>query len=288
MVSIHIVAYKKPQHLINCVASILQTVKQHSFEILVLECGNDPAGQEVFREWLPAQPVIRYITDQGNLGLAAGLNYLSTVQHPSTRYIVELNDDMFFGPQALDTLVQALQTDPQLGVACCQLVNGELYDRLTPRVEDVQDFAKRYPGAAEPGIAYGGSNMPWLMSRTFYEQLRQVDVWVPALPGNRFPGIWDEGIDPMLTGWCADWDIHNRITACGRSVAVVDGIAAYHYDHCSCSELDAAQPGWQQVAVENYIAKYGPLADMRVYGMSSKGLPVVKRPYGQLSVGSRP
>jgi len=277
MVSIHIVSYNNSRHTINAVHSILRTAKP-PYEVLVLECGDNEENKQVFREWMRESGTdsVRYVDSMGNLGFSGGCNYLAEIQNPQTTFVVELNNDMFFAPSALENLQLALEGDPALGAACCSLTSG-LYSRTNPSTQDVLDFGKRYamvpPRAA---VSYGGSNVPWMMSIGFFQQLRVMDVFAPALPFNKFKGVWDESIDPHLAAWCADWDVHNRILACGKQVAVLGNALAYHYEHCSIDSF--SDTSWQKASVENYILKYGPIADMRQYGMHSKGLPCIRKP----------
>lgn len=274
MISVHIVSYNKSGHAINAVQSVLnQKLGYGRYEILLLECGSDLANIRKFWEYFNSlRPIdslsIRYFCGLGNLGLSAGLNFLGHVSHTDTTYIVQLNEDMFFAPNAVENLIAALQSNPSLGLACSNMINGGLYDRSEPKVEDVEDFARRYTDSEPMKLGMDASNLPWAISINFYRALSTFDVWTTPHRFNKYPGIWDESIDPFGMGWSADWDIHNRVIGIGRHPAIVENAHVYHYDHTSGSFLDQNIPDWTWSATTNYKTKYGSF---------EKGLPIVRR-----------
>jgi GT2 family glycosyltransferase len=278
MISVHIVSYNNSLHTINAVRSVFQTVQESPVEVLVIECGSLLENQIFFEDYRRRDKDVRlkYISNMGNLGLAGGLNYLASIQSPHTKYVVELNNDMFFGPGALDKMMQAAQ-DPTIGLVGCTLICTG-FDRRNPKKADVDSFASTHASDNNPPKpAFGASNLPWLLPIDFFNELKDRDAWDPPVKLNRYPGIWDEVMDPYLTGWCADWDVHNRVLACGRQVVVLENAFAYHYDHCSIESL-GEDTSWQKPAVRNYILKYGHKADMYQFGMGSKGIPMVRKP----------
>lgn len=265
MISIHIVSYNKPRFAINTVQSILnQKLGFGKYEIFVLECGDWVTHAPVINEYLDKlllneSDSIFWFGNVGNLGLAGGLNYLHLQQTRSVDYIVEMNEDMLFAPFAIENMVAALESDPKIGLACANLVNGGLgYDRHNPKPEDVDDFAKRYTDKEPSKLNYNGSNLPYAIRESFYQELASFDVWNDAaLPFNTYDGIWDESIDPYKVGWYADWDIYQRVIGLGKEKVIVENAHCYHYDHCSGADLDAALPTWTVIPKQNFILKYG-------------------------------
>lgn len=277
MISVHIVSYNNAKHTINAVDSALRN-SNIEVQVLVLENGSNQQEIETFLKWksLIKDPRIRYFHGIGNLGFSGGVNFLAAARSPEATHIVEMNNDMIFGTYSLGRMFSVLELNPTIGVVCATLTNGGLYDRAYPTLAHVGDFLIRTnQPMADKTIPIGGSNVPWMMSVDFFEQLRLVDVFDPPLPFNKYPGVWDESIDPKLAAWCADWDVHNRILHTGKQVAVLPGAKVYHYEHCSIDSL--GDSSWQQFAVANYVLKYGPRGNMNQFGMESKGLPMIKK-----------
>jgi GT2 family glycosyltransferase len=261
MISIRIVSYNKSHHLLNAVKSISQSYIEVPYEILIFEGGTNKENQRFFLGIWDELRLnhIKYFCGLGNFGLAKGLNFLHTKSHKDTKYIVEANEDMFFHPLALYNLLNALQGNPTLGLACSLMTNGGLYPKTNPQPQDLDDFTNRNKTLPEFKLGFGASNMPWMMTKEFYEELRTVDVWSdrPPLFLNEYPGIWDESIDTVM-GWYVDHDLHNRARSI-KQVAIVGNALVYHYDHCSGEELDKSTPGWTKRSSRNYYYKWGGL-----------------------------
>jgi GT2 family glycosyltransferase len=265
MLSIRIVSFNKTPHLINAVTSILHSQLDIPFEILVFEGGDDIQNQAKFMIHMGGNQDgsfcrdnrISYFCNMGNFGLAKGLNFLHTQSSKETKYIVELNEDMFFHPMALQNLVKACRFCANIGLFSSQMQNGSFYPQMEPQLSHIADFADRNKSLPEFKLGLGASNLPWCMSIDFYNQLRMVDVWndTQPLPFNAYPGIWDESIDHRA-GWVADWCVHNRARSI-KEVAIVENALVYHYDHCSGNELDKANPTWTHTPVSNYVIKWG-------------------------------
>lgn len=258
MISFHIVSYNKTKHLINAVESI-RNQENLDYEILILECGDDQDNIKAFlryRDGLEDEDKILYFPN-GNLGLAGGLNWLHTIQNSATRYIVEMNEDMFFDLDCIHKMVERLN-DSSIGLVCANLVEGGLFDKLNPRTVDLHKFYQ----TPLHETSYIEPHLPYVLTEWFYEKLSHFDVWSNQmpLPFNKYGGIWDESIDPFNIGWHADWDIYQRVVGLGKKIVIQEDAWAYHYGSCSGGPLNAANPLAVKVSQCNYQLKYGTIS----------------------------
>ena len=279
-------SYNKSVHACNAVYSILRySPRDLEPTIQLLECGESLENINWFLKALPGLAplyqgnrmffgdVLRYHCGMGNLGFSDGFNYCASRGEPADAYIM-LNEDMFFGPHCVEELILGLRDN--IGLACCNLTNGGLFDRRNPKLTDVEDFASANR-AHYPHTEVKGANPPWIVTRKLWETLSQHDVWEDCcLPLNRYPGAMDAAIDPYRVGWYADWDFFNRVRSLGLNTVVVESAHCYHYSNSSGSEKDERYPGWRQIPIINYGVKYGVF--ILVENMGLKELPVIKKP----------
>lgn len=259
-ISIQIISYNHPEHAANAVYSCFLNEHDFDFEILILENGNKSNNKEILfsllkQKGLANDPRIRYFEGYSNLGFADGFNFLS--QQARYDYFVQLNEDMYFSTYALELLLKALQSDPRIGIACCSLTNGGMYDKLNPKLEDVENFSSRHSGALEENMSLACfSNPPWIVHKDLWWKLASFDVFEEGLTDNLYKGALDAGLD-RLCGWTVDWSYFRRIEALGYLTIGVSNSYAYHYDHLSGSELDVSTKGtWTQLPVIRYVMKF--------------------------------
>jgi len=265
MVSIHIVGYNRDRVSINAILSAaLHTADP--FEILFLENGPDEEGfqrilecpevrEAVAARGLNMELVIKVLRmrnhgeqDVRNFGLAAGLNTLYSFRNPATTHILQMHADMILFPNTISLLVKALE-NPQIGIACPRVwASLPGIDRLNPSVADV------YASIPEGGTPIGLVGFPMMMTPTFLEELRTVDVWFDKKPlfCNRTRGCFDEAIDPSPAhaAFIAE-DVCIRASMTRKRAMIVQEASCFHYNAAIELEKESQQ------AKANFIQKYG-------------------------------
>ncbi len=279
MNSIQIVGYNNPKVTANAVLSTLLYAPK-PFEVLVLENGSgeavhglleilNPICPKIFDERGLGPETVKFVHSGVNHGYSGGHNFLGTLMDPNTKFIFTLNNDMFFTPGSFEVLL-ATMSNPEIGLACCTLINGTHFNKDAPTVEDIYAFAHFAEPLKPSGKLATDSNQPYVIRAETWAKLCGVDVWEDkVLSFNQHCGPYDESIDPHLGGWYADWDFYNRLQSLGLKTVVVQDALGYHYDHTTLRIFDSNIPGWVDKAAKNYKAKYGQL---------EKNLPVVKKP----------
>ena len=118
--SIIIINYKSPHHVINCISSIYNETQKYSFEVIVVD--ND-SGDESEQRILNNFPEIKWIQSGYNAGFARANNI--GIKHATGNYILILNADTFITDNALDKTVDLFKSKID-AVACgVQLLNSD-------------------------------------------------------------------------------------------------------------------------------------------------------------------
>jgi GT2 family glycosyltransferase len=116
--SIVIVNWNTRQLLLDCVASIYQTVHRPSFEIFVVDNGSTDGSVEAVSR---AHSAVRIIANTTNLGFARANNL--ALMKMSGRYAVLLNSDTILKESALDAMFDFMEGHPGAGMCGPQLLN---------------------------------------------------------------------------------------------------------------------------------------------------------------------
>lgn len=105
--SVLIVAYNSADLISDCILAIGPASTQHSHEILLVDNGDGSTEALVAANF----PYVRIIPSRGNIGFAAGNNWLA--RHASSDLYLLLNPDMALAPGAIDALVEASEKRPE-------------------------------------------------------------------------------------------------------------------------------------------------------------------------------
>lgn len=214
-VSAVIVAKDAREDVLACLASLERSTGPDHETIVV----DDGSGDGTAGAVRAAHPAVRVVELPHNQGLVAGRN--AALPLVRGRYVLMLDADTEVRPDAIATLVGALERDPRIGLVGPRLVfpDGEL-----------QLSCRRYPSALLPLLRRG----PWaridqdprvhrvhLMKDFDHASARPV-VWVlgaaqlwradlPALIGEydrRISSYGGEDIDWCLRVWRAGLEVH--------------------------------------------------------------------------------
>lgn len=119
-ISIVVVSFNTKELVLDCLASVYQTIIGISFEVwLVDNNSTDGTVEAVGKQY----PDVTMITNKENLGFAAANN--QAFKRMNGRYAFLLNSDVVLTDGAVSELYDFMEATPDAGMACGQLLNRD-------------------------------------------------------------------------------------------------------------------------------------------------------------------
>ena len=118
-VSIIIVNWSTRNLLRNCLDSIYKTVRDITYEIIVIDNGSSDGSVEMLREKFPG---VKVIENRENRGFGAANNQGFRVM--TGRYALLLNTDTILTENAVHELFSFMEAHPEAAMACGQLLHA--------------------------------------------------------------------------------------------------------------------------------------------------------------------
>jgi len=118
--SIVIINWNTKKLLLDCLASVFETVKDVSIEIWLVDNASIDGSVEAVRELYPS---VNIIQNQKNVGFAAANNQAFTKIRG--RYALLLNTDTVMTEGAVETIYNFMEHQTDVGMACGQLMNKD-------------------------------------------------------------------------------------------------------------------------------------------------------------------
>jgi GT2 family glycosyltransferase len=118
--SIIIVNWNTCDLLAGCLSSIYAHSPPDSFEVLVIDNASTDGSAQLVGEHFPQ---VQLIENRENLGFARANN--RAIKQSTGRYLLLLNPDTEVQPGALETLVEYMEKNPQVGAAGSRLLNPD-------------------------------------------------------------------------------------------------------------------------------------------------------------------
>ncbi|KAF0133128.1 MAG: glycosyl transferase family protein [Candidatus Saganbacteria bacterium] len=114
-----IIASKNNRKLLEeCLASIFQSTKKYSFEIIVVDNASSDGSQEMVKSKFPS---VKLIENNENMGFVKASNQgLKTI---NARYAMLLNDDTIVKPNTFDAMVEFMDNTKEAGACGPKLLN---------------------------------------------------------------------------------------------------------------------------------------------------------------------
>ncbi|MNW42495.1 N-acetylglucosaminyl-diphospho-decaprenol L-rhamnosyltransferase [compost metagenome] len=148
-VSILILNYNTQRLTLDCLASVYASQTRFSYEVIVIDNHSSDGSVDAIRAQFPA---VTLIANEENTGFAKANNQGMDVA--SGRYILLLNSDTLMQLDTLETMVDLMDSRPELGAAGCKVIlpDGSL-DKACKRGFPTPSasfyyafgFSKRYP-----------------------------------------------------------------------------------------------------------------------------------------------
>lgn len=227
-ISIIIVSYNSKDTIVDCVDSVLNTVKKHTYEILISDNSTNTETEEVVEKVYKNKKEVSFMHNSQNLGFSKGNNV--AVKKASGAYILFLNPDTKVYENTIDGMIGFMKEHSDAGAATCfvELPDGSLDDSShrgfpTPwrALSHFSGMSKIFPRTR----LFGGYNMTYLdISKTHeIESLAGSFMIVPFELGEKL-GWWDE--DYFFYG--EDIDFCYRIKQMGKKIYFVPEYRALH------------------------------------------------------------
>lgn len=124
LLSILLVNYNGKHHLEDCLGTI-HDQGFRDFETILVDNGSVDGSMEFVTQRFPW---VRIVPSGSNLGFAGGNNL--GIRHCRGDYVFLLNNDTKLDPMALESLAEAIRTNPEVGVFACFMIDFHKPDRV--------------------------------------------------------------------------------------------------------------------------------------------------------------
>lgn len=119
-ISVVVVNWNTKELLLDCLASVFETIRRIAFEVWVVDNGSLDGSVEAVKA---KYSHVKIITNQSNLGFAAANN--QAFRQMNGRYALLLNTDTILTNGAVEDLFDFMEKNPNAGMACGQLLNQD-------------------------------------------------------------------------------------------------------------------------------------------------------------------
>jgi N-acetylglucosaminyl-diphospho-decaprenol L-rhamnosyltransferase len=127
-VAIVVVSYNTRSLLLSCLASVIESTKSASIELVVVDNASDDGSCEAAREACPQAVIVRNST---NLGFGAAAN--QAIAQTSAPFILLLNSDARLAPEAFSAMFDFVNSNSRCAAAGCRLTNAQGEELVSAR-----------------------------------------------------------------------------------------------------------------------------------------------------------
>lgn len=233
MISVIVPIYNAARFLTPTVQSVLgQTYAD--WELLLVNDGSTDGTDALARTFAAQDSRVR-VLGQANAGCASARNYGYAHINPASEYVIFLDHDDIWEPDALDTLLQTAQARPHsvAAVAKANVMQADQVDAIQQGIQQktaalktetqAKEWRQTEPGGAssEAGLTArnGGANpVAETDALTFDGLLSYCPIWTMGQVLIRCKAFTQAG---RLDVHCApsdDWDLYLRLALCGAFV----------------------------------------------------------------------
>ena len=212
--SILIVGYDSSSYLAGCLGSIAGSISDHSYEILFVNNGTD-GSENLVRS---AFPQVRVLESLGNIGFAAGNDYLA--DHAHGRWLLLLNPDTRLYPGALDALLDTAALHSEYEVLGGVTMTGEGEPQMLSRLELPSFFTLLRAlviGAARPTLFQPASELLEVEALNGGFMMVRRDCWARL-----------DGFDRDFFLYAEELDFFKRLKDAGGQAAQVVNSRMFH------------------------------------------------------------
>lgn len=227
-VSIIIVTFNSQNTIVECVDSVLSTVKKNTFEIIISDNSKNDDTEKVVKEKYDKNDKVIYIHNNENLGFSKGNNV--GIKKANGKYVLFLNPDAKVYEKTIDGMMDFMKEHPDCGASTCfmELPDGTLDDSSHRGFPTPWNSLSYFSGLSKvfpKNELFGGYNMTYLDTSKTHEidALAGSFMLVPFEIGEKL-GWWDE--DYFFYG--EDIDFCYRIKKAGYKIYFVPEFKSLH------------------------------------------------------------
>jgi GT2 family glycosyltransferase len=225
--SIIIVNFNTKEFLRNCLKSVVESTKNISYEIIIVDnASHDKSVEMVKKEF----PQIRIIANKQNAGFSKANNQGVKISKES-RYVLFLNSDTIVQKNVLEEMIRFMDSHKDAGAATCKLImpNGKIDDathRGFPTPWNAFCHFSGLSGMAPKSRVFTGYNLGWMD----LDKTHEIDALAGAFMLVRRPAgeevkWWDE--DYFFYG--EDLDFCFMLKQKGWKIYYVPGVYIKHF-----------------------------------------------------------
>lgn len=232
-ISIIIVSFNTSDLTVACVRSIIDTMKKHSYEIIVVDNDSKDDSVQQLKNLKLKTETLKIIENKENFGFSKANNI--GVKDSKGRYVLFLNSDTLVSEKTIDGMIDFMDTDEKIGAATCyvKLPSGKM-----------DDAAHRgFPTPTRAIFHFSGLSKIFRKSKTFagynlghlsLEQTHEIEALAGAFmlvrrDAGEEVGWWDE--DFFWYG--EDLDFCYRLNQKGWKIFFVPEFDILHYKGAS-------------------------------------------------------
>ncbi len=119
-VSVSIVNYNAKDYLDRCLTSLYKSINSHSFDVIVIDNASYDGSSDLVKLKFPT---VKLIINASNIGFIKANNI--GVQNSKGRYVLCLNNDTEVLGDAIDKLIDFMDSNPDAGAAGPKLLNSD-------------------------------------------------------------------------------------------------------------------------------------------------------------------
>jgi GT2 family glycosyltransferase len=226
-ISIIVVAFNSEDTILECVDSVISTVKKHTFEIIISDNSRNEKTEEKVKKYKSDDRVM-YIKNSENAGFSKGNNI--GIKKSVGDYVLFLNPDTKTYGETIDGMIDFMKQNPTCGASTCfvELPDGRLDDsshRGFPTPWNSFSHFSYLSKIFKKSKIFGGYNLTYLDTSKTHEidALAGSFMLVPRNVGEKL-SWWDE--DYFFYG--EDLDFCYRIKKAGYKIYFVPKFRALH------------------------------------------------------------
>jgi len=118
-VAVVVVSYNTRDLLLDCLASVLESARERTIELVVIDNASSDGSVEAIRE---AYADVRLIQNSTNLGFGAACN--QGIRATDCKFVLLVNSDARLNAQAFQALCDCMERNERCGVAGCRLIDA--------------------------------------------------------------------------------------------------------------------------------------------------------------------
>jgi len=225
--SIIIVNFNTKEFLRNCLKSVIESTKNISYEIIIVDNASHDGSVEMVKKEFPE---IRIIANKQNVGFSKANNQGVKISKES-RYVLFLNSDTIVKKNVLEDMIKFMDSHKDAGAATCKLImpNGKIDDATHRGFPTPWNAFCHFSGLskmAPKSRIFTGYTLGWMD----FEKAHEIDALAGAFmlvrrPAGEEAKWWDE--DYFFYG--EDLDFCFMLKQKGWKIYYVPGFFIKHY-----------------------------------------------------------